>query len=817
MADVAAEAPAAPATDLGARIEAEARKMATEMTIDKFTELSMKMIRQRLGATLGQELKAKAEKKMVKAAVEKILELEAASSPGEERRDSAEVFTQPHSPGDGSGGGAGANGAPGVAARYRCVKKAALRQSADLSSSKIGTLQPGQTIAVLESCTVTTSGGSLVRVRSERGWSSILSTSGNELLVPDETASASPGAAAADGEDAEAAKADAEVSPSSAEGRKRRRLSMSALAVSDDESDDDDDVLPAAAPAVEWVQCEHDSCGKWRRLPPDIKADELPDSWTCSMNTWNKEQASCDAPQEAEHEAQEAAAAEQQESLGAARKRSARNKSSLTVAQRKAVERLKTRSTLEALGDDDDDSSDEEEPEAPTRGLSAADLYLEQSKGGVALKRPGDQAESEAKEPDETEAKKPRRAAANTHVFYDDAVEQRRLAARKAMPHRERLLLEDDEGRLRRVLAREERRGEPAGIAKVARGLARLQQHAQFADPALLSAAQRCVSRAAEREGLAMEAKRLESKGELRQALQTYQLATEGIDMTLKPGLANHLKMLEQKVFDMGVEAWQPGSEAAAGGKSAGEEPLPAEVRAFVKTLKAEAIALKKAGKREEAKAKLREMNAAKERARQRSGAAPMPQPAPQPPSNASAAGAAGDDIDWSSVDFDALYQQKTVRTSTHELRNRRHHISTNDACRTGGEGGGAGGRRGLGRGGRRGAGGTGAGEGARRGQAEGSEARDVLRAGTGRCSENKEDRCCQISVAHTPSPSRTVALSASVEEIVSADVELAPRGGRVGGRIGGISLLGLGSRGRCQEFLVVLLVDKIDRGRLSA
>ena len=83
---------------------------------------------------------------------------------------------------------------------------------------------------------------------------------------------------------------------------------MSALAVSDDESDDDDDVLPAAAPAVEWVQCEHASCGKWRRLPPDIKADTLPDSWTCSMNTWNKEQASCDAPQEAEHEAQEAAA-----------------------------------------------------------------------------------------------------------------------------------------------------------------------------------------------------------------------------------------------------------------------------------------------------------------------------------------------------------------------------------------------------------------------------------------------------------------------------------------------------------------------------
>lgn len=36
---------------------------------------------------------------------------------------------------------------------------------------------------------------------------------------------------------------------------------------------------------VEWVQCE--KCNKWRKLPPHISADELPEVWFCSMNTWN--------------------------------------------------------------------------------------------------------------------------------------------------------------------------------------------------------------------------------------------------------------------------------------------------------------------------------------------------------------------------------------------------------------------------------------------------------------------------------------------------------------------------------------------------
>ncbi len=47
---------------------------------------------------------------------------------------------------------------------------------------------------------------------------------------------------------------------------------------------------------VEWVQC--DKCEKWRKLPPHISADELPDIWNCSMNTWNPCAASCDAAED---------------------------------------------------------------------------------------------------------------------------------------------------------------------------------------------------------------------------------------------------------------------------------------------------------------------------------------------------------------------------------------------------------------------------------------------------------------------------------------------------------------------------------------
>jgi hypothetical protein len=47
---------------------------------------------------------------------------------------------------------------------------------------------------------------------------------------------------------------------------------------------------------LEWVQCE--KCDKWRKLPPSVSADELPDVWYCNMNTWNPPSASCDAPED---------------------------------------------------------------------------------------------------------------------------------------------------------------------------------------------------------------------------------------------------------------------------------------------------------------------------------------------------------------------------------------------------------------------------------------------------------------------------------------------------------------------------------------
>lgn len=47
---------------------------------------------------------------------------------------------------------------------------------------------------------------------------------------------------------------------------------------------------------LEWVQC--DSCSKWRKLPPHVSADDLPEVWYCTLNTWNPASASCDVPED---------------------------------------------------------------------------------------------------------------------------------------------------------------------------------------------------------------------------------------------------------------------------------------------------------------------------------------------------------------------------------------------------------------------------------------------------------------------------------------------------------------------------------------
>ena len=47
---------------------------------------------------------------------------------------------------------------------------------------------------------------------------------------------------------------------------------------------------------VEWVQCE--KCEKWRKLPPHISAEDLPEVWYCNMNTWDPDSASCDVEED---------------------------------------------------------------------------------------------------------------------------------------------------------------------------------------------------------------------------------------------------------------------------------------------------------------------------------------------------------------------------------------------------------------------------------------------------------------------------------------------------------------------------------------
>lgn len=69
-------------------------------------------------------------------------------------------------------------------------------------------------------------------------------------------------------------------------GRKRGRPARSNAAQKEDNDGDN----------VEWVQCE--KCEKWRKLPPHISADELPDTWFCTMNSWNPDSASCEAPED---------------------------------------------------------------------------------------------------------------------------------------------------------------------------------------------------------------------------------------------------------------------------------------------------------------------------------------------------------------------------------------------------------------------------------------------------------------------------------------------------------------------------------------
>jgi hypothetical protein len=600
-----------------------------------FTELTLRLIREDVAKRLGvATFKSKPEKLAVKAAVEAMLADPAAfvagagEGQGDSRRDSEGVFMQPQSPKAAVAPPVGAaqadaavDDAPVAAAAvdaaasaYRCVKKAVLRESAGLQSTKVGTLQPGEVLAVLESCTVAGgTGPPLLRVRGAKGWTSVLSSSGNELLAPMELAEvassvvvptlASP-AAEAGASPALSEDGSGTSSPPSGDGaKKRKRLSMSALVDSDEEEEEDEEETPIEPLEVEWVQCEEEGCGKWRRLPLTLQAADLPDRFVCSMNHWVPEQASCDAPEEAEHEQaaigpedadqedvdEEGAEGEQESAGRRGNTRSSRNKSfgRLTKAQQKAVDALKTRETLKTLGDlnGDSESSDDEMEHRETEHMVRA----KQAKRAAPAPADGESEDEEQQEAIEMEpgpsqgvAKKARKSAAllrETALFHDDIdgiTEQKRLVMRKALPWSQRQVLEADELRLRKALASEEKKGDPVG--KVARGLARLQVNAATADPILLAQAKRCVGAAGRRESLAAEATRHETKGELREALQLFLLRPTKsmwfgfLKLLLVLIYVWHTPWLEQvPVGDRGPrydsEAWPGQASEGSGGK----------------------------------------------------------------------------------------------------------------------------------------------------------------------------------------------------------------------------------------------------------
>jgi hypothetical protein len=57
---------------------------------------------------------------------------------------------------------------------------------------------------------------------------------------------------------------------------------------------------------MNWVQCERKGCKKWRKVPPNIDIDSLPEKWYCEMNIWNLDSASCEVPEDSDSEAENA-------------------------------------------------------------------------------------------------------------------------------------------------------------------------------------------------------------------------------------------------------------------------------------------------------------------------------------------------------------------------------------------------------------------------------------------------------------------------------------------------------------------------------
>ena len=74
--------------------------------------------------------------------------------------------------------------------------------------------------------------------------------------------------------------------------RKRRKGDQDSDSSDSDDGMQLDEFLPPESD-TRWIGC--DACHQWRRLPWNVDAEDLGEHWTCSLRSWDPENASCDA------------------------------------------------------------------------------------------------------------------------------------------------------------------------------------------------------------------------------------------------------------------------------------------------------------------------------------------------------------------------------------------------------------------------------------------------------------------------------------------------------------------------------------------
>ena len=61
-------------------------------------------------------------------------------------------------------------------------------------------------------------------------------------------------------------------------------------------------IFPCHLQVIQWVQCERQTCKKWRKLPGSVDMSTLPETWYCEMNKWDPDRAYCGGPEETDSE-----------------------------------------------------------------------------------------------------------------------------------------------------------------------------------------------------------------------------------------------------------------------------------------------------------------------------------------------------------------------------------------------------------------------------------------------------------------------------------------------------------------------------------